>query len=1463
MQAPQSKVFAMANRGLVQRLDPSVLQDGQFQSITNLMSLQEGALVSDFGSKLLGKLPSGATLPHPIRKLSISSDDSYNLRYVGETADIYRTTDYATFTKVNAAAVLDSGNAAHQEKKWSMQPYKAGSSGDPYAYFATPKYMLRDHGSSPHTTLRRWGIVPPARGADVSVLSARSVNIGPSTTQSPTLDLGANYITVSSSALDMSSFSGSPVLPSGRQATGYSNDDYVQVVVDISDSSASPDLSKLTELKIQFSVHDNTFAAYYEGAIDFIPSGAAVTLASITATLKIPKSSFLAMNGAGAVGVDTYNWKDVKAVRVYANAATASVFTVTLATNSVTFNGGSGPSTMGNNAGPYDYRFVFRNPATGEVSNPCIAMPSWAYVYADRQPVQVTVYGTDDPNIPTSGNSIAVYRRGGVYTDGYYRLVGYVANPGLSGAVPASANFTDIASDADIQYAAVMEFDNDPPVPSGLPSPIEVTLGAIAFGWQNVNVGVSGVTPGTSVHVQSVVSSDYDEDCIVWSVSSTTITLFFRNARTSGDKLIISTICGQPCHLVMQMGDSLLVAGDPNNRHYCYQSKSGRPGSFPFKNLESGAVKVTTAGNPGNPIMNFCEFNSEVVFLLASGIAVSGYYNGYLSNATMTPAQRGLWATHAWAKGENELWYLAYDGVYSWNGGVAVKRSEAIDAMFHGRTLNGIPPIDMSEKSSMVATFANSTFHLLYQATDNGFYELVYEVLYDRWRIRSHTISAGAVYPTTIYAEEDTGRLIIGKYDTSGGRLSEADLDSSDGSGEYAAIDWAAGPTGGSPVPFSVRTPEYVLAGPFSLALLQDLIVNVQNPDAALTVKVFYNGSSTADSVDQFTIPTSSTLRPVPLPLQRTGGTLSTYGKLARTASLEFSSAGGVRRTKITHVAFNHTPIAELQSGKAYDWNAHGWDFDKRMVLLKVEYDNRDESGTAHDITLVVDTQGGPHGATTNLAAASWVLPASIPGRNKVSLPFPKDVVAKLTRMRPLLAPNQAQPAYNVFAIIDFSYEYERYPADVISNTEYRDGGSPYDKYWQQLLLDVNTNGQNVTVSIDVDGTILGTTYVINTTISTRNVNITLPPLTKGKKARAIVDVSGMSSTALFQLFNHDWITLPADKGPVLADYDFDDLGWPHDKKLQRVTIWYEQGTPASNVIIQMDVIEGINGTTVTVNKQQFILTGTGRAQQSFLVIDGTVVKAVSMHPTNNDKNFRMWKYQFDKIDYPPDIAEPGEWDNLGWPCEKILRAVDIDVDTGGVAASVQIQADGSNIGSPFSITTTSNDRNRHISFAPNLIGRRFRDVPTPGGGGKYQRFGIRWDVVREPCPLSNFDTYEQTFGYMGWKFLKQGWVEYMCAAAITLLIYRDGGVLFRTITLPAHPYRDIERFSLPDIDSVTQQYNQSKVYRMNFSVASAATPFKIYPGGTFFEWKPVNGDQRAGYSTFNLSEMLLGPGKI
>ena len=80
--------FQFGSQGMVSAVDPVKLSNGQYQSLVNMDSFQEGCLSTRPGRKLLGSAPSGELLCSMIRKLRIASGEdplapSTNLRYVG------------------------------------------------------------------------------------------------------------------------------------------------------------------------------------------------------------------------------------------------------------------------------------------------------------------------------------------------------------------------------------------------------------------------------------------------------------------------------------------------------------------------------------------------------------------------------------------------------------------------------------------------------------------------------------------------------------------------------------------------------------------------------------------------------------------------------------------------------------------------------------------------------------------------------------------------------------------------------------------------------------------------------------------------------------------------------------------------------------------------------------------------------------------------------------------------------------------------------------------------------------------------------------------------------------------------------------------------------------------------------------------------------------------------------------
>lgn len=435
------------------------------------------------------------------------------------------------------------------------------------------------------------------------------------------------------------------------------------------------------------------------------------------------------------------------------------------------------------------------------------------------------------------------------------------------------------------------------------------------------------------------------------------------------------------------------------------------------------------------------------------------------------------------------------------------------------------------------------------------------------------------------------------------------------------------------------------------------------------------------------------------------------------------------------------------------------------------------------------------------------------------------------------------------FKIFTYSFVKEDYPPDIVPFTEWRDYSNPYEKYFQQVLLDVDTGGYPIPVTVEGDG-VAKQTVTVTSTGATRDQVLTLSPSISARKVR--LKCGTIPAGGKFQLFSHDFVWLPADRGPVHHTFDWDDLGWPYDKKLKNVVLEYD--TSGTTTTMLMDTLTGIEGTTINLAVQSFVLSGAGRSKQQFLIPDSQIVKMIRIRAQADNVVFKHWDYKFDKIDYPPEKIAATEWDDLGYPCDKIFRELILDVDTGGVNAEVKIQLDGDTYFTTTNVLTSVNDRHRIITLPSDCIGKRVRIAPTAGTGGKFQMFSIKWNWIPEPCAVVHWDSYEQAFGYNGWKFIKQNWVEYQCPVSVTFKVYTDDNQLLHSEVLPAHDHRDIERFYLPAI-SALEVLNKSKIYRFTMDSCDECIPFKLYRDGTRVEWMPFGADQRQAYQQAHLWE--------
>jgi hypothetical protein len=491
--------------------------------------------------------------------------------------------------------------------------------------------------------------------------------------------------------------------------------------------------------------------------------------------IDIPKPNFLPV---GLAGQGKYNWANVVGFQIVSVGDPS----ITLWIGNIYIAGGFGPNafTTSFNAplNAYSYAYTYRNTITGFESNPCTLMLDTNTVTPLRQRVKLTLISSSDnqisgapanPSAPTTNNAaIAVYRSGGAFSDGLYRFLGYAINSVDINQIPQVVTFVDSQSDASIINAPIISFDNDPPVLSTLPTPLTASFvsytagtGKIGVNAFKVNIisGLSTTDLTSFLRVGSTLTiapnTSKQETAYVIAVSPVTITAYFQydhtDAATLGTSVFVScdAVCAQPARFTVAAFDAVFCAGDQNNPHVLYKSKNGRPEAFPVEEFNTGVFDQINVGSPSNAIMNITEFNGEILCMNLEKLYLVAVFEGQMQSPVETLAERGLYGSMAWCRAQNEIWYLGYDGIYSWSGGRAVKRSEAIDPLFHGYTIGPYEPIDLTGNSNNPGAITGVTI-----TSGGSFYGFAPQVVFSggggSGATATATVSGGQVTSVTI-----------------------------------------------------------------------------------------------------------------------------------------------------------------------------------------------------------------------------------------------------------------------------------------------------------------------------------------------------------------------------------------------------------------------------------------------------------------------------------------------------------------------------------------------------------------------------------------------------------------------------------------------------------------------------------------------------------------------------------------
>lgn len=804
----------------------------------------------------------------------------------------------------------------------------------------------------------------------------------------------------------------------------------------------------------------------------------------------------------------------------------------------------------------YNYIYTLRNPITGHEGNPSVPMLDSLEIDTLGTPSQIIVRirahspeeATNNAlDLQVSGKqTLVLYRKGGSFSDGFYRRVAFLDEVGPDTEVV----FTDDVPDALIAGKPTVDFDNDRPVTANLPIPffatilstnvleagtggagipgeVEVTIDEVTQGFAPNQTDLNQILRmGTRIRVGD--GTDTEETCVVGAITSNLapykFVTCFQQTHAAAEVIATGSIANQGCPLSAQAFNSIFLAGDANNTNILHKSKAGRPEAFPIVNLANGAPGSIAVGTPSDPIMNLCEFNGEVICLNRSHLYLVRVWNDYMQTPIKTPAQRGLFARYGWVKADNEIWYVAYDGVYSWSGGQSTKRSEAIDPIFKGEYFNGFYPIDFddgnpdahdfSSRDKIEMEYYKNEIFLTYVDTDGTKQKLRYHQLYDRW-------SVDTTSPNAMMLEEDTGRLLFTDNPSDIGELYWDDTPVSEGDPSTSDA-WAATPGDGTDISWEAWTGWFTMGLPSMQKQFGDILVELQNTHHTVTVEVYYDFSPTVS--ETFTIAANLVepyRRRAVLPIE------SAAAKEAYAVSLRFTGSGNVPVT-FHSLTFHFLTLEQIQRGRATDWDNLSHPHDKKLTQVSLEYD---VAGT--DITLNLDIMNGIGGATLTQAVQTFTLssPAATastgPLRARTTFPINDGIIAKLVRLR------ETETAHDVKRWT-YNFDFIPYPPDKVLFTEWDELGYPCEKVPRELVLEVDTGGVDAEVNVQADS-ITKRTFSVRTTNDDRHLILNMDRHgdreIRGRRLR-LLNIPGTGGK--FQLFSHQFVNAVREPCPTI-----------------------------------------------------------------------------------------------------------------------------------------------------------------------------------------------------------------------------------------------------------------------------------------------------------------------------------------
>lgn len=504
-----------------------------------------------------------------------------------------------------------------------------------------------------------------------------------------------------------------------------------------------------------------------------------------------------------------------------------------------------------------------------------------------------------------------------------------------------------------------------------------------------------------------------------------------------------------------------------------------------------------------------------------------------------TGAQRGLFSRFALILGAGVIFFRAYDGIYAFTGsGRAEKLTEKIDTLFEGFSVEGFDPIDDSEAESERLGFFDNKLYFAYTDTSAVRREIVYDFVTQRWEpsdrpATSYLLlddlgefqsgdSSGFVFQRETGNQDDGSDIVFDL------RMKFYDFGAKQEEKTFTEIIVDAD-TAGQPVTVTAHFNNgetSVVLGTLNTATRDQIHFPVnggigtdaRNCSIALTgdngavrmrfYKVIYNfwveprtQLKTATDWDDYGSPKRKFLRELIIELDTRGVTadvsvfldgsstqvsspaktfpaVSTTGRERLILSLPFDTDCKIARILVESTSAT-VPVKVY--AHSFDWLDNSLESTTRMQTPWEEVGAPTEKFFTK-LTLEIDTNSADVTVTPEIDGVDLTpFTVNTTSQQKVYLSFPKDTKGTLIRLK------LATAAATEFIYYKHDFETLVEPRPVTgtspgsSQTEWSSESWPGDKRFRQLMLDIDTQGNAVTVNVEVDGVVTQSPVVTTT----------------------------------------------------------------------------------------------------------------------------------------------------------------------------------------------------------------------------------------------------------------------------------------------------------------------------------------------------------------------------------------------